>query len=129
MSSHKTILVLENNDVEYFLKKELLRNHNIVLLRAFNFAGMFEILNELVVDMVLVDFGQTLNDEAIDLTEKIKTIEANLPVVVISTNTSPKSIIECFSAGCDDYLVKPFTSNEFYKMITKHCAVENQIFV
>jgi len=129
MMCQKTVLLIECDTVAYLQTKELLKKHDVILLRAFDFAEVAGIINDFVIDLVLFDVMKYPNVDTICLIEKIKKINQQLPLVVLSNNTEPDCFIRCFYAGCNDYIVKPFNLNVFHKTISKYCPVEDGVLV
>ncbi|HTR80303.1 MAG TPA: response regulator [Bacteroidota bacterium] len=61
-------------------------------------------------DLIVLDLG--LPDiDGMDVLKKIREW-ATIPILVLSVRSSEADIVGCLDAGADDYLVKPFRTNE-----------------
>lgn len=68
------------------------------------------------------------NIDGITILEKIKSINQNSKVIIISANIDINQITLAYEKDCDDYIKKPFDIEEFRLKIgrlTKHFEVEN----
>ncbi|RXK11951.1 DNA-binding response regulator [Halarcobacter mediterraneus] len=57
--------------------------------------------------------------EGSDLIEKIKGINNNIKIIMISAIIDIEKIRECYKKGCDDYIKKPFDIDELLLKIEK----------
>lgn len=71
-------------------------------------------------DLILLD----LNLPRIDGREVLSAIKSNpqwrhIPVLILSSSTSPQDIAECYERQANCYLIKPMDIEEFFAMIKK----------
>ena len=105
----KEILEMENHIVNNFYDGEI----------AFN-----NILNEY--DLYILDINVP-NINGLDVLEKIKSINSNSNVIIISANVNISLIKEAYILGCDDYLKKPFDLEELVFKIKRYEKIPNNI--
>lgn len=105
----KEILEMENHIVNNFYDGEI----------AFN-----NILNEY--DLYILDINVP-NINGLDILEKIKSINLNSNVIIISANVNISLIKKAYVLGCDDYLKKPFDLEELVLKIKRYEKVPNNI--
>jgi CheY-like chemotaxis protein len=117
-------IVVEKNDSNFILIQAYLEKINAKAIRVDNLLDIIEIIKKQDIDMALINTYKLENEDGIEITQKIKSINPNLPVVIISTNTFPNVIFNCYNAGCDDYLLKPFSFNHFYEVMEKLCCLD-----
>ncbi len=67
-------------------------------------------------DIVLMDIQMPVMD-GIAATQAIRNF-STVPIIALSSNSSKQESERCMSAGCDDYLSKPFKAQELYVRIT-----------
>ncbi|MCH8566887.1 MAG: response regulator transcription factor [Balneolales bacterium] len=66
-------------------------------------------------DVIVADLNMPIMD-GYQLMEFIRTDKSfdKIPVMILSANESSNDRVQCFKAGADDYLVKPFNPEELY---------------
>ncbi len=71
-------------------------------------------------DIILMDPYQDDGDEGFEENlSELKTLYPDVPIVFITKNRDPETIIECFRLGITDYLLKPFQEEEFKRMFQR----------
>jgi PAS domain S-box-containing protein len=116
----KTILIAEDDDVNFMLINKHLEENNLNLIRAVNGKEAVEIcrINDKV-DLVLLD----LKMPGMDGLEAMKVIKQFRPDLIFIALTAyafesdRKNAIEC---GCSEYIIKPFTKKELLDVIRKY---------
>ena len=71
-------------------------------------------------DLIILDLDksrQNLNDFVVSL--KKSSITAHIPVLVISSNADYKTLRDAIGAGCQDFLLKPFSDSTLINKINK----------
>lgn len=58
-------------------------------------------------DLVLTDWHMPFFD-GLELTKRIRAVNANIPIIMITVVDSKACVIEAIQAGVNDYLCKPF---------------------
>ena len=100
---------------------------NACLLRVFKFDGYIThvakdfktasaLIDEIIggkrkFDIILLDLKMP-DGSGYDLLARIQKYELDMPVMVLSSNSSEADRVACFDLGADDYLCKPFILNE-----------------
>ena len=110
ISKGKIMLVEESNNLRFVLKDyfEILdyevadfENENAAL-KAFNSGGF---------DICLLDVVMPGKD-GFTLMQEIRKLDANVPIILLTAETSKENKILGFKLGCDDYVTKPFSTEE-----------------
>ena len=81
-------------------------------------------LNSFNYDLAIIDINLP-NINGLELTNKIKSINKNLPILIISSYNDLDTIKSAYNLGCEDYLKKPFFIEELEYKIKKY--IKNQI--
>ena len=80
-------------------------------------------------DLVLLDVMMPRRDGFL-LAEEIRLLNDNVPIIFLTARSMPEDRIRGFKSGCDDYITKPFSTEELslrLDAILKRCArVESQ---
>ncbi len=94
------------------------------VLEACNGVEALDVLSENDIDLVLADLNMP-EMGGIELIQKMKESEslANIPVIVVSTESSTTRVKDLIEDGIKDFLHKPFTPEEFRTILAKNLAV------
>ena len=94
------------------------------VLEAENGIEAFKVLESKNVDVVLADLNMP-EMGGVELVHKMKSDDAysDIPVIVVSTESSVTRIKELLSEGIKDFLHKPFTPEEFRATLAKNLEV------
>lgn len=107
-----TLVIIEDNKdlVEYI--KEFLKEHGGLNVIGFH-TGVegLKHLKSNKPDIIIVDLQlEDIHGEA--LCKQIREVYSDVPIIILTGNKSQESIISCLNAGADDYITKPFNSDE-----------------
>ena len=119
------ILLVEDNllnqkVVGFHLKK---KNYDVVSVT--NWRDALETFKNEPLDLILMDImlpelnGFEITSEIRKLESK-KGVEQGVPIVALTANTLDNDKEKCLKAGMNDYLPKPFSAEELYKVIELH---------
>jgi len=94
------------------------------VLEAGNGLEALEALDSNDVDLVLADLNMP-EMGGIEMVNKMKETDGckNIPVIIVSTESSTTRIQELLDKGIQDYLHKPFTPEEFRTILAKNLGV------
>lgn len=68
--------------------------------------------------------------DGLELAREIKKIKDNTPVVFLTAKSRKEDVIAGFKTGCDDYIVKPFSSEELslrIEAILRRCRITEEM--
>ena len=117
----KMLLVDDNKINLLILEKQLkkkLKNNQITV--AYDGLEALNLIKENQYDIVLMDVimpvmdGITATKEVRKLSDKNK---KNTPIIALTANVGEKELLECLSAGMNDFVTKPFEINALLKTI------------
>jgi signal transduction histidine kinase/DNA-binding response OmpR family regulator len=128
MFKDKTILVVEDEELNILYFKELFKNTEINYLLAKDAKEAIQLVSSNSrIDIVLMDIKLPGTD-GYKATRKIKKIRKDLPVIAQTAYAYNEDRLKCLEAGCDDYLAKPIKTDALFKLLEKHlCSVTPQI--
>lgn len=114
----KSILIVEDSKrLNDFLKTQLEKNRYSVI-QAINGREAYEALKSNSFDLIILDLN--LGDiNGMKILKTIRLQDKKIPVMIISSINDDATKIEGFKIGCDDYLTKPFMSNELIMRIRR----------
>ncbi len=116
----KSVLYIEDDPVVLSNISKLLGNYFADIFTASDGeTGYKEFIQKReLIDIMIVDIElPKLN--GIELIKKIRKIDEDLPIVVISAYTKVDYLLESVELKLDKYIVKPFTTKKLYKLLEK----------
>lgn len=112
----KIVIIEDNVELLNFLKDLV---SNSLEADTHSFTSGVEGLNYIMVNkpnLVLVDlFLEDLHGKTV--TESIRKTYQDVPIIILTGDKSSESLIACLKAGADDYITKPFNSEELIARI------------
>lgn len=110
----RTVVVAEDNDINLALMSDLLQIMGWRALEARNGAEAVELTRSQKPNLVLMDVQMPIMD-GLAATRLLKAdpTTASIPVLAVTAFAMPDELERCLNAGCEGYLVKPFTPEEF----------------
>ncbi len=72
--------------------------------------------------LVLTDWNMP-NKTGLEVIQEIRSQNAQVPIIMITTEAERRQVLRAIEAGVSDYLVKPFTADTLREKLEKHgCA-------
>jgi len=125
----KLLLVEDDNDFRSVIKDCLEITGEYEIHEAQNGSEGFFAFMTLSFDIIVTDVDMP-NVTGLDMVELIRKEDANIPILVASGLTNPATINEAFKRGIDNYIKKPYTSEEldcYIKVLLKRIKNNNQV--
>ena len=122
MNDSKTVLLIDDDEslrrvVEYNLREDGYR-----VLTAIDGTSGLQTFQEESVDLVLTDVRMPEMD-GLDLLTRIKAMQPDLPVIVLTAHGTINSAVEAMKLGASDYLTKPFNRDQLKAAVRKALEV------
>ena len=116
----KTVLIADDEEVNYLFFKHLLKTSEIKLLWAKNGKEAIEIIHSNPeISMVLMDCKMPILD-GYSSTRAIKELRPNLPVIAQTAFAMTDEIEKSREAGCNAYLSKPIKVKQLFDVLNKY---------
>lgn len=110
MNDRQKILVVDDEPQIIRVMRQILSAHAYEIRTASDGEAGFELFNDFQPDLVITDL-QMPNVNGLELCHKIRQI-SEVPIIILSVKNDEKTIVEALDNGADDYVAKPFSSNE-----------------
>lgn len=105
------IVNINDNDMNLLLIESYLTNIDAVFMNFTDSLKALDYLQNNPVDMVIVDYRMPKMD-GITLAKKIKKIDSEIPVLMITENSAENTIhVAALKEGVDDFITKPITKS------------------
>jgi len=119
---NKIILVAEDKKINFEIIKESINGTQADIKWARNGKEALDIIqNGEKIDLILMDIQMPVMD-GLEATRKIKEIRNDLPIIAQTAYALPQDSYKCIDAGCDDYIAKPISLDEFLWKINKYIS-------
>jgi len=115
METRTRILVVDDEAQLLRVLRRILTSHNYSVRTAEDGEAALEVFNEWHPDLVLTDL-QMPNMDGLALCTRLRSI-SDLPLVVLSVKDEEKMVVKALDAGADDYITKPFGTDELVARI------------
>ncbi len=70
-------------------------------------------------DLVLTDWNMP-GKSGLEVVQAIRAQDANIPIIMVTTEAEKGRVLQAIEAGVSDYLVKPFTADTLREKLEKH---------
>lgn len=119
----KTILVAEDEDINFIYIEELLRKYEMNILHARNGQEAVEIFTtNPEIGLVLMDIKMPIMD-GYEATRMIKEHNHKVPIIAQTAYALAGEKDKIIEAGCDDYLSKPIKPLSLFKLLIEFLSV------
>lgn len=118
----KNILIVDDEKNYPIIIAEILQEEGYASLTAASGMEALNILNNAVVDLVLTDVKMP-GISGIQLLEKIKEIQPDLPVIIMTAYGSVEKAVEAMHKGAYTFILKPFENQALIAHIEKAISV------
>lgn len=111
------VLVAEDNLINQKLIGSLLESMNCKVILSENGAEALKIYNEgKKIDIILMDAQMPVMN-GYEATSAIRKLGSKIPIIGVSANVFKDDIEQCYNAGMNAHLGKPYTRNQLYDVI------------
>lgn len=123
---NKILIVEDNVDMQNFIKFQL--NNDYDVFQAFNGQDACEIAEKQDFDLIISDVMMPKMNGF----EMVKTLKNNketshIPIILLTAKSNEESIIEGLETRADDYMKKPFNTNELKARISNLISNRNEL--
>ena len=116
----KKILIVEDNEVNRVLMKDLLAYHGYEIIEAANGAEGIEEAKEYRPDLILMDMQMPIMDGIQAITHlKADPETRDLKIIGITSFAMKGDRERILQAGCDEYVAKPINTRELPKLVKR----------
>ena len=118
------ILIVDDNADIRLLISDILKNKGFSVRIAANFDQALAEINKKLPDVAIVDVKLDKGDnDGIDLLTRIKKIDDDVPVIMISGHANVQMAVDSLKLGAFEFMQKPFSSERLLNFINR--AIEN----
>ena len=117
----KTVLIVEDNELNMKLFRDLLEAHGYQTLEARTGPEALKLAAEHIPDLILMDI-QLPEFSGLEVTQKIKSNEqlTDIPVIAVTAFAMKGDEERIRQGGCEDYIAKPISVVSFLEKVKRY---------
>jgi two-component system sensor histidine kinase/response regulator len=114
------ILLVEDNDINQQVVRELLEDAGLLVDIAENGEEALAVVDQVPYDLVFMDMQMPVMD-GVTATRAIRNLPQlrSMPVVAMTANAMEKDRLRCLDAGMNDFLSKPIDPEELWRVLLR----------
>lgn len=112
----KKILIVEDDEGLQKYLKELLKDNDYSTQSAYDGIAAINTISQMPPNLVLLDLGLP-NMSGEEVCKEIRKKYPNLPIIILTAKDSIPDIVQGLNIGADDYIAKPFITDELLARI------------
>ena len=118
--SGKTILIVEDNIINYKYLELALKNTYATIIHAQNGQEAIDLFNQNPgINLILMDINLP-GMSGYETTEQIRLQNTTVPIIAQTGNETEKDLQQCFDAGCNGCLTKPIAADVLINSIKEY---------
>lgn len=117
----KTILIVEDNELNLKLLNDILEFHRYTTLVTGNGAEALRLVRQHHPDLILLDI-QLPDISGTEVAHRLKADEQarTIPIIAVTAFALPGDRTRILESGCDDYVSKPFNIRNFLALVERY---------
>lgn len=117
----KTILIVEDNELNMRLFNDLLQAHGYDTLKSVDGSDVLDLVKEHQPDLIVMDI-QLPHRSGLEIAADLKADEnfKTIPVVAVTAFAMKGDESRILESGCDDYIPKPISVPNFLETVAKY---------
>jgi two-component system, cell cycle response regulator DivK len=120
--SQLNILIAEDDKINFFLLREILKELNCNIFHAENGLKAVEMFNSNKIDIILMDIQMPVMD-GFEAVAEIRKIDKNVPIIAQTGYSLDNGRDKCLNAGCNEFIAKPIKRLELIEKINNLLSV------
>ena len=116
---HGDILLVEDNEDNQLLLSRIIKKCGAKVTIAENGLEAIKILKNKSFDLIFMDMQMPIMD-GLTATKELRSTGCKIPIIALTANAFKEDRDKCFSAGCNDFLTKPVSTNSLYAALELH---------
>lgn len=111
METKPKVLIVDDEEInQFYLQSFLSKKYEVYTCGSVN--SFYLIISKIDFDIVLMDVSLHDTKDGIELTKELRNNPKykNIPILILTSNNSPKTLEEAIDAGANNYFNKPMDS-------------------
>ncbi len=125
--SHFKVLLVEDNELNREIAKDILHDNNIKVVEAENGSIAVDIMEKAddgEFNAIFMDIQMPVMDgyQATKKIRSLKTPASKIPIIALTANAFEEDKKNCFAVGMDAHIAKPVSSKKIIETLKKFCS-------
>lgn len=127
MNPNISVLIVDDIPDHIAYAGKILKSDGYKVFAVTSGIGALEFLEEKLPDIIMLDIKMEDMD-GLEVCRKIKSCNntKDIPIIFMTSENDPNVIKKGFALGCCDYIVKPFTKEEYLARVKAHIKISRQ---
>ncbi|MBW3597901.1 MAG: response regulator [Planctomycetes bacterium] len=116
---HKVLVADDSGTMRKIIRRALAASGVTESMEAGDGAAAWDLFRAGGVSLVLTDWNLP-HKTGLELLKEIRQVDRITPVIMITTKADKSCVMTAIEAGCNDYLVKPFTADALRQKLSRY---------
>ncbi len=117
--SNKSFLIVEDDDMNFVYLTQIFKLTKGNFTRAKDGKTALQLVNEQNFDIILMDL-KLPDINGYEITRRIRQFNTQTPIIAQTASRTPDETDEALDAGCSAVLIKPYTIDDFSRLISQY---------
>ncbi len=118
------VLLVDDTVENHFIVGQYLRAAGLQVVTAENGQVAVNKATSEQFDLILLDMHMPVMD-GYTAARVLRERGCGIPIIALTASVMVRDRDECFDAGCDDYLTKPFERDQFFTLLSRYLAEDS----
>ncbi len=110
------ILIVDDEKTTLDAVRDMLAEDGHTVCTATNLEGALSVINKETIQLIFLDIVLADGESGLTLLDKVK----DIPIVMLSANVEPETIVNAMKRGAVNYLTKPTDLDKLFALIKEY---------
>ena len=120
------VLIVEDTEILRIMTSKTVSATGATVSYATNGIEAIKKVQEEHFDLILMDMQMPVMD-GVTAVEKLRSMDIEIPIVMLTANVLKTDQLRCLEAGCDNFLAKPVKRSAIHSVLAKHLRAERPV--
>lgn len=111
------VLIIEDNATDIFILQMYLAKLRFMSSVVTNVFSIIDYVNQDKTDIIITDLHMPVVS-GIEVIRQVRSVDKDIPIIVLTANTTEAARMDSFKAGANYYMTKPYTMSDLRTVLT-----------
>ena len=111
------VLIIEDNATDIFILQMYLAKLRFMSSVITNVFSIIDYVNQDKTDIIITDLHMPVVS-GIEVIRQVRAVDKEIPIIVLTANTTEAARMDSFKAGANYYMTKPYSINDLRTVLT-----------